>query len=242
MSVFLLLRSLSALLAPVSILDSKRDVVQEFYMYFAQEVYKWDLAQYFTPTEVVDFIVSLVNPQGGDLVKDPACGSGDFLVSAMHHASKEADISDAVWGADNSSKAVQISVLNMVLNGDGKSNIVQEDSLENVAREENTHSVMLCNPPFGVSIVENRFDVLNLFYLGKEWHESSKGLGPNGVTLESQEIGILFAELCVRQARPGGRIGIILPNGYLGNRTTRYAALREWLLRNCRLVAVVAFP
>jgi type I restriction enzyme M protein len=238
-----LLRNLSALLAPVRILGSKRDIVQEFYMYFAKEVYKWDLAQYFTPSEVVDFIVTLVNPQAGDQVKDPACGSGDFLVSAMHHAEESgASISDAVWGADNSSKAAQVSVLNMVLNGDGKSNITEEDSLENIKKEEMNYTVMLCNPPFGQSIVENRFEVLRNFQMGQEWIESDEGLQPNGVILGSQEVGILFAELCVRQAQPGGRVGIILPNGYLGNRTLRYAVLREWLLRNCRLVAIVAFP
>lgn len=238
-----LLRSLSAILAPVRILGSKRDVVQEFYMYFSQEVYKWDLGQYFTPSEVVDFIVSLTNPQDGDQIKDPACGSGDFLVSAMHHAINEgADISDSVWGADNSPKAVQVSVLNMVLNGDGKSNIIEEDSLVNVEKSESDYSVMLCNPPFGVRIVETRFDVLSKFQLGQEWQDSDKGYQPNGVTLKSQEVGILFAELCVRQAQPGGRIGIILPNGYLGNRTETYSTLREWLLRNCRLIAVVAFP
>lgn len=238
-----LLRNLSALLAPVRILGSKRDIVQEFYMYFAKEVYKWDLAQYFTPSEVVDFIVSLVNPQAGDQVKDPACGSGDFLVSAMHHAAASgANISDAVWGADNSSKAVQVSVLNMVLNGDGKSNIVEEDSLQNIEKDEGHYAALLCNPPFGVKIVETRFDILSKFHMGQEWEDSGKGLQPNGVTLGRQEVGILFAELCVRQAQPGGRVGIILPNGYLGNRTARYATMREWLLRNCRLVAVVAFP
>jgi type I restriction enzyme M protein len=52
----------------------------------------------------------------------------------------------------------------------------------------------------------------------------------------------LFAELCVKLARPGGRIGIILPNGYLGNRGVEYVALREYLLRNTRLVGIVAFP
>ena len=53
---------------------------------------------------------------------------------------------------------------------------------------------------------------------------------------------MLFAELCIRQARPGGRIGIILPNGYLGNSSMRYLAFREWMLRHTRLVAVIGFP
>lgn len=237
------LREISSLLAPIRILGSKRDVIQDFYMYFAQGVYKWDLAQYFTPTEVVDFIVTLVNPLAGDVVKDPACGSADFLISALQYARQSgADLRDAIWGADNSENAVQVSVLNMVLNGDGKSHIKNEDSLTNVGRELNAFTVLLCNPPFGVKIKDRRFNVLSQFDLGHEWTMVDGSLQRSDKVLESQEVGLLFAELCVKQAVPGGRVGIILPNGYLGNRSQRYIAFREWLLRNTRVVAVVGFP
>lgn len=240
-----MLRDVSSLLAPVRILGSKRDVVQDFYMYFAKAVYKWDLAQYFTPSEVVDFIVALVNPRAGDQVKDPACGTGDFLISSFHYAQRNgADIRDAVWGADDSANAVQMCVLNMVLNGDGKGNISKEDSLVNVGDNLGEYTVMLCNPPFGVKIKEKRFDVLKQFDLGHQWARAGKGgaLEKTDVVVKAQEVGILFAELCVKQAEPLGRIGIILPNGYLGNRSPRYLALREWLLRHTRLIAVVGFP
>ena len=247
-----MLRSLSTLLGPIKILGTKRDVVQDFYMYFAKGVYKWDLAQYFTPSEVVDFIVRLVNPHSGDTIKDPACGSGDFLISALHTASRRGDdLRDAVWGADNSDNAVQVCVLNMVLNGDGKSHIKNEDSLERIETDIDRHTAMLCNPPFGVKIVENRFDVLSkkkpgtderLFEMGYEWSNQGGTLSITDKVLKRQETGLLFAELCVRQASSGGRIGIILPNGYLGNRSIKYTAFREWLLRNTRLVAVIGFP
>lgn len=238
-----MLRTISSLLAPVSILGAKRDVIQDFYMYFAQGVYKWDLGQYFTPTEVVDFIVSLVNPQAGDQIKDPACGSGDFLISALHYGrDRGANLGDAIWGSDNSENAVQVCVLNMVLNGDGKSVIRKENSLQLVSKDSDKFSVLLCNPPFGVKIVESRFDVLRQFDLGHEWEPSEDGLVRSEKVAEKQQTGLLFAELCVRQARVGGRIGIILPNGYLGNSSNRYLAFREWILRHTRLVAVVAFP
>jgi type I restriction enzyme M protein len=238
-----LLRSISSVLAPIKVLGSKRAVIQDFYMYFAQGVYKWDLAQYFTPTEVVDFVVSLVNPQTGDQVSDPACGSGDFLISAFHYVDESGgDIKDAVFGADNSDNAVQICVLNMVLNNDGKSNVKLVDSLATVEKKEDSYTVTLCNPPFGVKIVERRFEVLSKFDLGHEWKLVAGKAEKTSNVLASQQVGLLFAELCVRQAQAGGRIGIILPNGYLGNRSRHYTALREWLLRHTKLVAVVAFP
>lgn len=237
------LRSISALLATVHIGGARRDVMQEFYMYFAKGVYKWDLAQYFTPTEVVDFIVRLANPRSGDHIKDPACGSGDFLISTLHHGrAQNADLSESVWGVDHSENAIQICILNMVLNRDGKSNIQKGDSLVDVDSGLDSFSVMLCNPPFGVRILERRFAVLSKFDMGHAWESGPNGMKMTDSVLKSQETGILFAELCVKQATAGGRVGIILPNGYLGNTSGKYLAFREWLLRHVRVVAIIGFP
>jgi type I restriction enzyme M protein len=238
------LRALTALLAPVRVISTKREVIQDFYMYFASEVYKWDLGQYFTPTEVVDFIVSVVNPRAGERVKDPACGSADFLISAFQHAESQnrANLKDSVWGSDHSSEAVQVSILNMVLNGDGKSQITEEDSLLNVDQDANGFRVILCNPPFGKMIVETRPEVLQKFDLGHVWKHTTGVLNKTDKLLKKQQVGLLFAELCVRQATPGGRVGIILPNGYLGNRSHQFVVFREWLIRHARVAGVVAFP
>mgnify|MGYP000418642261 CR=1 FL=1 len=132
----------------------------------------------------------------------------------------------------------------MVLNGDGKTNIKKDDSLENADKSKNKYDLMLCNPPFGTKIVEKRPAVLRNFALGCEWVEDDNGVLVNtDKPLATQETGLLFAEVCVKQARTeNGRIGIILPNGYLGNRSNRYRIFREWLLRTCKLVGMVSFP
>lgn len=223
------LRDVSKFIAPVKLLESSPEVMQNFYMYFAKQLYKWDLAQYFTPYEVVDFIVRITNPQFGDTIKDPACGSADFLISALRRGVKQdPKIGERIYGADNSINAVQISVLNMLLNGDGKSNIKQEDSLANVNESENEFNVMLCNPPFGVKINEKRSQVLSNFSLGKGY--------------SAQQTGILFAELVVKQAKKGGRIAVIVPNGYLGNKSENYRNLRSYILRHTRVAAIIGFP
>lgn len=234
------LRNATKILAPIDILGSKVQVIQQFYMKFAKSLYKWDLAQYFTPHEVIDFIVELVNPRPGEHVYDPACGSADFLISAFRRAGTSSD--PCVWGADNSEQAVQISILNMVLNGDGKTQIVNQDSLNALTKQSRQFSAVLCNPPFGTKIVERRFEVLRKFDMGHKWTRIAEGVEKTDEVRAAQQTGILFAELCVRLTKPGGRIGIILPNGYLGNRGVEYVALREWLLRNTRLVGIVAFP
>ncbi|MGK7954557.1 MAG: class I SAM-dependent DNA methyltransferase [Crocosphaera sp.] len=240
------LKDISSLIASVNMLESSPEVIQNFYMYFAKELYKWDLAQYFTPYEVIDFIVKIVNPHFGDTIKDPACGSADFLVSAYRMGVKQdPKIGDRVWGADNSRNAVEISVLNMLLNGDGKSNIRQEDSLTTVLQYENQYSIMLCNPPFGTKIKEKRREVLLDFDLGEQVLKSdivSQDHRQKKVRVQYQESGILFVELCIRQAQPEGRIAVILPNGYLGNRSQRYKSLREWILKHTRIACVIGFP
>ena len=201
------------------------------------------MAQYFTPTNVTDFIVEMLNPGFGEHVRDPACGSADFLTAAFRRGSHYPDYASCVWGSDVSSEAVQVSVLNMILNGDGKTNITDEDSLVKVENHSESCEVVICNPPFGVQIVERRTAVLADFAMGHVWDgDENDDWEMLPEVLDSQETGILFAELCVRTVRTGGRIGLIVPNGYLGNTSPKYWLLRDWLLRHCRLAAVVAFP
>ena len=237
------LRRLSQVIAPINILNSKQTVIQSFYMRFAQDLYKWDLAQYFTPHEVVDFIVSTTNP-GREQVCDPACGSADFLVSALRSMPiSPGQAVEFLTGVDNSRQAVQVSVLNMMLQGDGKTAIKEADSLKNHPQSQATFDVVLCNPPFGTRIVEKRWEVLRNFDMGYSWRGGTDGrLSKTDTVRKDQQTGILFTELCVKLAKPGGRVGIILPNGYLGNTSIEYVALREWVMRHAKVVAVVAFP
>lgn len=243
-----LLLEVCTLLAPIKVLGSQQSVMQEFYMYFAKTLYRWDQAQYFTPTIVTDFIVELANAQAGEAVKDPACGGADFLVAAFIRAKSKGypNAAHSVFGSDNSNNAVQVAVLNMILHGDGRSNIVKEDSLVVSQKYKgNPHQVLICNPPFGSRITEKRQAVLKDYDLGHEW-KKERGKGKRfkrtGVVRKSQELGMLFVEVCLRQCAPGGRVAIILPNGYLGNRSAKYVAFREWLLCNFRLVSVIGFP
>jgi type I restriction enzyme M protein len=232
------LRGISKILCPINILSSSPQVIQDFFMYFGRFLYKVDLGQYFTPYEVIDLVVRIVNPHFGDRVKDPACGTADFLVGAKRVAAERhgADISQHLYGVDTAAMAINLSVFNMLLNGDGRSNISSGDSLQELRRHEGKYTVALCNPPFGSRIVEKRKDVLAFFDLGTHGPDTKR------IPLKSQETGLLFVEVCLRSVVPGGRVGIILPNGYLGNRSARYLEFRKWLFCNARIAAVVGFP
>jgi type I restriction enzyme M protein len=231
------------ILAPIKVVAMKQSVIQDFYMYFARHIYKWDLAQYFTPTTVTDFIVEVLNPRFGEHIRDPACGSADFLTAAFRRGQAWPDYASSIWGSDVSEEAVQVAVLNMILNGDGKTNIHKEDSLQKIVANQESCDIIICNPPFGTAITERRSEVLNNFDLGHEWMLDEKGRWRvTDKLLDKQEAGILFAEACTRLIQPGGRFALIVPNGYLGNRSQRYVILREWLLRHCRPAVVVGLP
>ena len=233
------LREISRIICSINVLDSAPHVLQDFFMYFGRFLYKVDLGQYFTPYEVIDFIVRIVNPRFGDRVTDPACGTGDFLVAARRIALKRhgVDLSGWLHGVDTAAMAVTLSNFNMLLNGCNRPDIVScGDSLQDLLKHEGSHTVALCNPPFGTHIVERRKSVLRHFELGTEPE------GDRRVPLAAQETGLLFVEVCLRTVRPGGRVGLILPNGYLGNRSPRYVRFRHWLLRHARIAAVIGFP
>ena len=124
-------------------------------------------------------------------------------------------VNKRIWGVDNSPNAVQVAVLNMLLNGDGKTNIIKDDSLENIKKYAEKYDVITCNPPFGTKIVEKRSMVLRQYDLGFEWYIDEAGvLKKTDTLLSQQETGILFVEVCVKECKPSGRIAIILPNGY----------------------------
>lgn len=232
------LRQISQIICPIDILGSSPQVIQDFFMYFGRFLYKVDLGQYFTPYEVIDLIVRIVNPKFGDVVRDPACGTADFLVGAMRVANERhgANITPRLYGVDTADMAVNLSFFNMILNGDGSSNITKGDSLKDMLKHEDKYTVALCNPLFGTRILEKRKEVLAAFDLGTEEKGGKK------VPVKSQETGLLFVEVCLRSLRPGGRVGIILPNGYLGNRGNRYTGFRKWLLRHAKIAAIVGFP
>jgi type I restriction enzyme M protein len=231
-------RELWDLLSPVRMTDSSPELLQDFFMHFAPRLYKRDLSQHFTPYPLLEFIVKIVNPTHGDRIIDPACGTADFLIAATRVAQQRhgADLSARIRGVDISETASRLARLNLLLNGCAAPVVGCGDSLREVASYEGQFTVALCNPPFGVRLVERRGDVLQGFELGTSEE------GGRRVPLPSQEVGLLFVEVCLRAVVPGGRVAIILPNGYLGNRSARYVAFRRWLLANARIAAVIGFP
>lgn len=175
---------------------------------------------------MASFIADAVQVGTGCRVLDPACGDGVFLEAALARGCKE------VWGveadphlADTARARVQHDPRAVVFCGDGLRCQNLHPSLS-----YGTLDAVIGNPPFsaGPGRVTDR-SLLAGFHLGAG---ARKGTG--------RPIEVLFVEQFIRLTRPGGRIGIILPEGMLAN--DRHQPVRRWILDHTELLAVVSLP
>ncbi len=129
----------------------------------------------------------------------------------------------------------------MILHKDGQSNLKNIDTIEHHELWKNQIDVALCNPPFGAQSVEKRTSTLLNYDLGHIWSKLDDGSWIKTEDVrDSQQLGILFIERCVKMLPYGGRLAIILPEGYLC--TSSYGYVRKWLLDNLRIISLVELP
>lgn len=167
------------------------------------------------------------------------------------------------FGFDINPDLVKATKMNMVMNNDGSGNILVTNSLlpphswsddfkASIAkslgidkaeiRNHNTigfFDVIVTNPPFGSKIPIKDADILEQYELAHQWKED-KTSGRWTITKKLQSSvppEILFIERCTQFLRPGGRMGIVLPDSILGSPSLGY--IREWLIRNHRIVASI---
>ncbi len=219
---------------------------------FLGEVFRGNLGQYFTRRELVDFLVGMIQPKMDDIILDPACGSGGFLVHSMRNVFRqiEADYSgddstifrlkesfakNHIFGIEINERIARVAMMDMVVNEDGHTNIEIRSGLDSAFANSNIRdgyfSLVLTNPPFGDTVKREERDKLGQSNL--EDYELSRGKG----TTKSE---ILFIERCTRFLKEGGRLGMVVPDGVLSNPTDQH--VREYLLRNFHIQSIVSLP
>lgn len=142
---------------PINLQATDTDVKGDAFEYFLKSVTNGnkDLGEYFTPRHIVRTMVHMVKPQMGETIYDPFCGTGGFLLEAFKYLSLRTDMTNpdtlkfvrekTVFGREITSTA-RITKMNMILFGDGHSNIQQIDSLANPVKEE--YNIVLSNIPY----------------------------------------------------------------------------------------------
>ena len=212
--------------------------------------------QYFTPLRVIEVGVELMQITHADTVIDPACGTGGFLSEAMASVARTAPDTEALrrwahsslFGVDRDSVSVKLARALMVGIGDGSTNICHGDSLReskwqgNEGRMrsvlgEGRYSVVLTNPPFGKGLVISADDAKRS---NLELCKHTANGHPSNSFAKTTELGIAFVERAWKLLRPGGRLGIILPETYFFSKS--YAWFREWLDAHFTLRGVLGVP
>lgn len=256
-----------------SLLESDIDVKGRAYEEIVGSNLRGDRGEFFTPRNICQMAVAMLDPDEGQLILDPACGTGGFLITAMNHVIErkirpaeekrlgairaEKTIPDrirkfaqrSIVGIDFNPELVKASKMNMVMNNDGAGGLYQANSLEHPAKwSEDLRArkllgkvdLIFTNPPFGSKIPITDHAILEQYELGHTWsYDKAKDIWIKGDSIQkSQPPEILFIERCVRFLKPGvGRAALVLPDGILGSPGLGY--VREWILRNCRILASI---
>lgn len=189
--------------------------------------------EFYTPRAVTDFVVKMVDPKIGESVADFACGTGGFLVSALNHmkesvedTSSNEELKKSFYGVEKKSLPYLLCTTNMLLHDINEPNIIRGNSLEKNVREyeeDDKFDVILMNPPYG----------------GTE----KKSVQQNFPTeLRDSETADLFMVEILYRLKQNGRVGIVLPDGFLFGTDNTKIAIKKKLMEECNLHTIIRLP
>lgn len=252
------------------IIEAERDIIADAFEVFIGRALKGGQGQFFTPRNVVKMMVDILDPDEDDLIIDPACGSGGFLIEALRHVWRKLDKEgekyhwnktnlqeekmevalNRIRGIDKDYFLSKVAKAYMTIMGDGKGGIFCEDSLENPSNWKastnqkihlNNFSVLLTNPPFGSKIPVRGTEKLKQFQFGYKWKQNKRTTKwEKGKIKDKEAPQVLFIERCLQLLKEGGRMAIVLPDGIYGNDKLGY--IRDYLIEKAKILAVIDVP
>lgn len=225
------LNNLHSIFKDIKFLEISMDVKSAALRSFLVPEMRRGLGIFFTPDDVVKMMVEYMEPRVGQKILDPACGAGTFLTEALNSPNSN-NLTD-VWGADKNPKMLLLAELNLGYLENYQFHKLLGDSLypsKDSWLVESHFDVILTNPPFGVNLNKESYDLTNF----------KTSLNKNGQIKKSQQSEIVFLEQCMKYLKPGGQLGIVLPKSVLTNSTLSLA--REVINDMGYLTDVVFLP
>ena len=240
----------------VSLTASSQDAKGLAFQRFLAHTEKYGRGQFFTPEPVIDFCVKMLAPQAHETIADPACGSGGFLVAALHFLQKNNPeilasnlIGKQIFGFDINKSIARLAKMKLILEHNGKTNLFCNNSLDDFDelilplrgdKKFDGFDVILTNPPFGtVGKITNQTQLAK-YDLGYKWAKSGEHFIKTHTIANAQTVEILFIERCLQLLKEGGRMAMILPNGILENPSLEY--LRYYIKLKTKILAIVNLP
>lgn len=191
--------------------------------------------QFRTPKHICEMMVELIAPTPDDMICDPACGTAGFLVSAAEYIRKkyEDSMTNEQWenfasktftGYDTDQTMLRISAMNLMLHSITNPDIDYKDSVSKQNNVSGKYTVCLANPPFKGSVdAESINDNLK-------------------AVTNTKKTELLFLALFLRLLEKGGRCACIVPDGVLFGSSKAHKAIRQELIENHQLKAVISMP
>ena len=204
----------------------------EIYEQILKELQSARYGEYYTPRAVTQFMVDMINPQLGEKILDPACGSGGFLIGALEHLRKQVKkvedkekLPQLIMGVEKKSLPHLVSMTNMLLHGIDVPAIRHDNALARPLQDYEPHErveIILTNPPFG----------------GREEHGIENDFL---AAYRTKETTSLFLILIMDLLVDGGRAGIVLSNAMLFGDGVK-THIKEKLLEEFNLHTIVRLP
>lgn len=253
------------------------------------------LGQFFTPRTIVKFMTQILDPQEGEMVCDPCCGSGGFLIYTFEFIKEkiEKDIEKAketvknqlleqlkgkeklsekeyeklenevtekiekahlainrdldnkqkgtrlhslsfecIFGTDKEARSARMAKMNMIMHGDGHGGVHQYEGLLNInGISDGKFDVILTNPPFGSRVGDDLKDPNDT---------TKKVVDYFNVSPLSKLKEVMFTDRCLNLLKPSGRMGIVLPEGFLNN--SQLQNVRDYFEGRAKILLIVSIP
>jgi type I restriction enzyme M protein len=224
-----------------SITGNNQKILKDAYEKVRNTVDKWYSKRYSqvvsVPKLIGDFVIKMLDPSISDRILDPFTGFGGLLHSCLTYtenkiskiqndklgSSIEKYANENLYGLEKNIRIASIAKANMIINGDGHTHILAADifSFNQLDKESFKFNVILAMPPFGYQTFPPKHSQLSSVYTGKY-------------------LDFLFVDLGVSLLKPGGKMGIILPERFLFSKDT--IMLRKYLLDNRLITGIISFP
>jgi type I restriction enzyme M protein len=228
------------------LIDANRDIIADAFEELIGTAFRGGEGQFFTPRNVVQMMINILQPQTGEKIIDPACGSGGFLAHILQHLLPNGN-NHYIAGIDKDLFLSKLAKIYLTLLGENEYHIFCENSLElpkkwhshtNEFVKLGTFDLILTNPPFGAKIPVIGDDLLRQYELGHIWSKQKEEWLLSTQLRDKQPPQILFIERIIQLLKDGGRAGIVLPEGVFGNPSDRY--IWEYIKKYASVMGVVS--
>ncbi|WOD44189.1 type I restriction-modification system subunit M [Hwangdonia lutea] len=215
---------------------SNQDTKGDIYEYLLSKLEGGGTAgQFRTPRHIIKMMVELMQPKIDDIICDPSAGTAGFLVAAKEYIDKHYEVTVLDKHADHINKTMfngtefdatmlRIASMNLYLHGVEEPNIIDVDAVSKDNKVTNAYTLVLANPPFKGTI-----------------DKESIAPGLKNVT-DTTKTELLFLALILRQLKTGGRAAVIVPDGVLFGNSKAHKSIREEVVCNNKLEAIISLP